>query len=623
MQISGSYKLTGDVYEGFYSCGLSMLKNGTMGKTVIKQKDDNQTIYENENGIILTVNHTKNEKTGATEVVTSIMNKGDRPQTLELLTSFVLENVAADKIYRIESFWSAEGRVKTDDVEELNLERSWNKMAIRVEKFGNLGSMPVRRYFPFVVLEDSKTGKFTAIQLYSPSSWQLEIFCQREEALTVSGGIADRDFGGWTKTLQPGEVLVAPKAVIAEGTDLDDVCNILVKTQSPNVSPVDNKMGITFNEYCTTWGNPTIENLKRLADKLYEEAPGQIQYLVMDSGWYLADGEYWWERAGDWNVDKGRFPNGLKELTDYIRSKGMIPGIWFEFEVACDKTELYHQTEHLLKKDGVPLTIANRRFVDMEDPWIQNYLKEKMIGLLKDNGFGYVKIDYNDTIGIGVDGRECLAENLRRNVLATQEFFKTLRKEIPELVIENCSSGGHRLEPSFMQLASMASFSDAHEIPSLPIIAANVQRVIRAEQNQVWAVMRKGDSPARIFYSLCSTFMGRMGLSGDIYDLSDEQWKLLKDGMDFYIKASEIIKNGKTLVNKCSTKSYNYPKGEQLVVRQFENKYLVVFHRFENSKNAEDTMKNWFGDFADLKILHTYGNADEDFSAQAWILKNF
>ena len=134
-------------------------------------------------------------------------------------------------------------------------------------------------------------------------------------------------------------------------------------------------------------------------------------------------------------------------------------------------------------------------------------------------------------MGMGCDGPEGMGENLRKKVIVTQNFFRKMKKELPDLVIENCSSGGHRLEPSFMELASMASFSDAHECLSLPIIAANMHRVIKPSQSQIWAVMRAGDSDERIWYSICSTFLGRMGLSGDVYDLNDHQWELLSQGM--------------------------------------------------------------------------------------------
>ena len=606
-------KLVGDEYAGFYSCGLTMLDSSTMRRFGDPVEADGKVERCSEDGLCLTSVTTKSPYSDAYEVRTSFANDSDKEVTLEMMTSFLLPEIKADRLYRILSFWSAEGRVKTDELKELNMEHSWNHMAFRVEKFGNVGSMPVRKYFPFVALEDSESGEFFALQLYSPSSWQIELTLRRDDRVTLSGGIADRDFGQWTKTIKPGEKLDAPKAVFATGKSLEEACDKLVKAQHPNISPVDDHMGITFNEYCTTWGNPTIDNLKKLADKL---AGRGIQYLVMDSGWYSDCGN-WWEYRGDWSINKKRFPNGLKELADYIRAKDMIPGIWFEFEVAGYKTDAFQNSPHFVKKDGVPLTIGGARFWDMEDPYVEDYLTKNVIGRLKEDGFGYIKVDYNDTLGMGCDGEESMGENLRRKVLATQKFFKKMRKEIPDLVIENCSSGGHRLEPSFMELASQASFSDAHEIVSLPLIAANLHRVIRPEQSQIWAVLRANDSEERIYYSLCATMLGRMGLSGDIYDLSDRQSTLLDEAIAFYREAAPIIKDGSTIVNKADTVSYNNPTGSQLVLRQYGDQALCVFHRFHESKSLEEFAKEQGIDLSKYQEMKRYGIAECDMSAEA------
>ena len=610
-------KLMGDEYCGFYSAGLTMLDNSSMRRFGNTYESGSETILTSDDGLKLTVSYEKSPYSDATEVLTSFENGSSEPITLEMLTSFLLPEVKADKVHRILSFWSAEGRVKTDELVDLNMEHSWNNMAFRVEKFGTVGSMPVRKYFPFVALEDSETHSFTAVQLYSPASWQIELTVRAGDVVRLSGGIADRDFGQWTKTVKPGEVFLAPKAVVATGSSLEEVCDKLVKAQHPDISPVDDNMGITFNEYCATWGNPTIDNLKRLADKI---AGKGIQFLVMDSGWYSDCGN-WWEYRGDWSINRNRFPGGLKELADYIRDKGMIPGIWFEFEVAAPKSGLYDNPEHFVKKDGVPLTVGGARFWNMEDPYVETYLDKYVLGNLRDNGFGYIKVDYNDTMGVGCDGPEGPGENLRRKVLATQEYFKKLRRELPDLVIENCSSGGHRLEPSFMELASQASFSDAHEIPSLPLIAANLHRVIRPEQSQIWAVMRAADSDSRIYYSLCATFLGRMGLSGDVYDLSDRQWSLLDDGMAFYREAAPIIKDGYTFFNYADTKSYNNPTGSQLVLRVYDDKVLCVYHRFADSVDIDSFAKRHGIDVFSHKVLKKYGNASEDFSAESYIFE--
>ena len=180
-------------------------------------------------------------------------------------------------------------------------------------------------------------------------------------------------------------------------------------------------------------------------------------------------------------------------------------------------------------------------------------------------------------------------------------------------MIENCSSGGHRLEPSMMELVSQASFSDAHETTAIPIIAANLHAAIRPEQSQIWAVLRADDSEERIFYSIVSTFLGRMCLSGDIYDLSDEQWRLVEEGMAFYRKAADIIKYGTTVYRSCNTASYNHPQGEQVLIREWKNSGLAILHRFENSEDIRPDFPKG------SRILFEYGRADRDFSAKAWI----
>ena len=76
------------------------------------------------------------------------------------------------------------------------------------------------------------------------------------------------------------------------------------------------------------WADPTTEKELPLIDAA---ADAGCEYYCIDAGWY-ADGE-WWDGVGEWKESKKRFPNGIKEVTDYIRKKGMIPGAWLEIEV--------------------------------------------------------------------------------------------------------------------------------------------------------------------------------------------------------------------------------------------------------------------------------------------------
>lgn len=602
-------KLREDAHNGWFSNGLSFSGNESTRSLVKKTETDNKIVYENNKGHVVTLNMIKNADT--LELSTSFKNDGTETAILELLSSFAIKGIKADKIYRLQSFWSAEGKLRTESIHDLQLEPSWNRVGMRVEKFGNLGSMPVRKYFPFIALEDSESGQFIAVLLYTSSSWQIEIICKENDNLTITGGIADRDFGHWFKNIKSGEGFTTPKAVVAFGSSLYEVCDKLVKAQKPDISPLDKDMSIAFNEYCTTWGNPSLPNIRKICDKLKGKG---IKYLVIDSGWY-GKNEGWWASVGDWDVNYDKFPGGLKQAADYIRECGMIPGLWFEFESVGRESIHWNNAEHLLKKDGVVLTVGDKRFWDMSDPWVINYLYNAVIKTLKDCGFGYIKVDYNDTIGIGCDGAESLGEGLRQRVEATKAFFRLIKQEIPDIIIENCSSGGHRLEPSIMELVSQASFSDAHETKAIPIIAANVQRVIKPSQSQIWAVMRAKDNDSRIYYSIINTFFGRMCLSGDIYDLSDRQWSLIDDGIAFYKEAADIIRDGITIKYENHTASYNRPQGEQLVIRKKDNRLLVIAHRFENSQDIDAAFCEG------RKIIREYGKLDNDFSAKAWILE--
>ncbi|MBR2854940.1 MAG: alpha-galactosidase, partial [Clostridia bacterium] len=222
----------------------------------------------------------------------------------------------------------------------------------------------------------------------------------------------------------------------------------------------------------------------------------------------------------------------------------------------------------------------NRRFLDMRKEDVHEYLEERVIGLLKQCGFEYTKIDYNCCIGMGCDDPDSIGEGLRQNMQGTLRFFRRLREAVPGITIENCSSGGHRLEPSLMAVTDMASFSDAHECAEIPIIAANLHRVILPAQSQIWAVLQANDSIRRINYSLINTFLGVMCISGDVIHLSEEQWRKVDEGTDFYRRVRHIIRDGVSAFFGEVSESWRHPEGWQAVVRTAGEETLAVIHTF-------------------------------------------
>lgn len=591
-------KLVGDMHPNSYAMGSSMRDSGSSNaldyksQEIVNGEHSTQVITTLEDARGYTAKHivTYYEGDLSFELRTEYTNHSDAPITLEMLTSFELGNItpfiegdAPDSllVHRLRSKWSHEGRLHTETVEDLQLEPSWSTWSVSSERFGQVGSMPVKKFFPFVGIEDKVNHVLWGAQLAHEASWQMEIY-RRDDGLHISGGLADREFGHWMKTLAPGETFVTPTAILTTCTgDIEVLTQRLTQAGEKYLEDApesEQSLPIIFNEYCTTWGCPSHENISGIVNAIKDKG---FSYFVIDCGWFKEDGIPWDISMGDYNISPTLFPEGLDKTVSLIKENGMKPGIWFEIDNIGSAAKAFHNTEHQLKRDGYPITTYSRRFWDMNDPWVEDYLTEKVIGTLNKYGFEYMKMDYNDTIGLGSDDPDSLGEGLRKNMEASVAFVKKVAKEVPGIVLENCSSGGHKLEPLMMGLCSMASFSDAHECPEIPIIAANLHRAILPRQSQIWAVIRKHDSLKRIAYSVANTFLGRMCLSGDVTNLSEEQWNVIDNGIAFYKEIAPIIKKGFTYRFGSHITSERHPHGWQGVVRVGENgKAYALVHTF-------------------------------------------
>ena len=150
----------------------------------------------------------------------------------------------------------------------------------------------------------------------------------------------------------------------------------------------------------------------------------------------------------------------------------------------------------------------------------------------------------------------------------------------------------HHEKQLFINITDVSSFSDAHELYEIPIVAANVLNHIIPAKSLVWAVLRKNDSDKRLIYSLSATFLGRMCLSGEITDLNDGQKSIVKNAIKLYKSITDIILNGKTTREGTKILNYRYPEGYQALTRlnYKEDKGFAVVHKYS-------------GDIKDIKII--------------------
>ncbi len=574
-------------------------------------------------------------KTGVFTVNVRYDNRTKTPRTLEYLASLSLGgimnaegNTVGLKLHRMTSAWSRECRLKTDEFSHLGLDMSWGRYGVKSERWGQVGSMPNRGYFPFGAVEDEASGLIWGVMQEAPFSWQMEVY-EEKETCSLTSGFTDFETGHWRKTVPAGGSFTTYSArFCVKRGGVNDVCNAFVHEQDGRLRPPasEEEMPVMYNEYCATWGNPTE---KKIEKQLAAVAPLGVKYFVIDSGWYKPQDRGWCNAIGDWNVNSDYFPD-MKRVVEKINAKGMQAGIWYEFEVTGRDSEVFGYEEQHLQREGKVITSKNRRFLDLRRSDVTEYLQAKMLRPLKEYGFKYIKIDYNDTYGVGCDSADgaALGEGGRQVAEESMNWYDRLKSAIPDLVIENCSSGGSRIEPLRMSKVSMCSFSDAHECNEIPLVAANVSRVIPARQSQIWAVIRKGESSSRTIYSLCAAMMGRICLSGDINRRDEEKMALIKAGLDFYEKIKEIVRRGDIKVIDNTVEYYRAPKGRQVYIKDYGESRLVIVHFLESEERVKLPLEGYelAEAYTDLnyrvdKNADALRIAGENFHAGAFLLK--
>ncbi len=535
------------------------------------------------------------------ECNTEFYNNTGKEQLLEYITSVSLDALGSclsddgsKKLvfHDFKAGWSMEGLHQANTLTALGLERSWGTSAESL-RFGAVGCRAVREYHPYGALEDTENGYICGVYLAHNASWLMEM-TRITNNLSLSIGLTDTITGSWSKKIPDGTSFTTPTAMISvtKGS-IAELSNRLLSMRHKAIDAYGEEgMPILYNDFVTTWGHPTEKALLEMADIL---KAGKTKYFVMDDGWFTP------HAAGDWRPDPVAFPSGMKEYCKMIREKGMVPGIWMEYECCeapCDS--FGPEYDHMkIKKNGrvvVGEVINGRResFWDFRNPDAIKYLDEKVIKFLKENGFGYIKVDYNTMPGAVIDGEESGGENVRQHMEQVREFYKRMKREIPDLIIENCASGGCRLEPSMMDVTAMSSASDTHEVYEGAVVAANLHYLIPPRQSQVWCTLKPEYDHDHFTHIISIGFLGRLCWSGLIAELSKDQLEQMWNAENFYEKVCHIIKHGNSYIYRTDICSFTTPTGTQAVVRYSENKSeaLVVTHCFKDKKELEIELKD-------------------------------
>ena len=510
------------------------------------------------------------EDTDAVRVYTEVKNIFKEEIVLEEVSAFVLTGFgengidSAKDLYftRFTQSHHIECQPRTFSFEELGLFRANTESQKRIAG-SNVGSWSTKEELPQGIIEDAERGAFTMFQIESNASWYYEVADSQEEYYLYLGG-ANFPFGGWGKVLQPNETYRTPKVAVAFGNSLNEVIGEMTKYRRhiAGQNDCDAALPTIFNEYMhLSWDSPTEENTKKIASVV---AKTGVEYYVIDCGWHNEeDGDKVYPYIGQWKESKTRFPNGVRKTTDFIRSLGMKAGLWIEPEVIgiyCKEMLDYYDNDCFLQRNGKRLAVMGRHFLDFRTRKVLDYMTETIRRMVEDYGAEYIKFDYNQDCGVGTDYLAfCAGEGLEQCAKAYLKWVDDMRAKFPNVLFETCSSGGMRMDYETLSHFSIVSTSDQTDYLKYPYIVGNILSGVLPEQAAVWSypvgcgVVGKpltcdkewvgiNITNERIVMNMINSFLGRMHLASHLELLTEEQLKLVKEGVEYYKTLSEVKK---------------------------------------------------------------------------------
>lgn len=436
-------------------------------KTEICQVDNTITsIYYFENGLKVTNIAKKYDSFGVYEWVNYFENTSDQPTrvisdlwdcdcTLSIEyeddckpCSFLPDKNAATKIYSpTGSTWHA--KEFYCNIDEISGNRHLNHITPGETKtYSASNGRSSEAKAPFFNIHKNGSGYVFAIGW--SGQWNCSV-SRTNDTITFKSKIEDTKF-----CIMPGEsfrtssVFMMPyRADYIESQNLWRrfiKCELspIGKDKRPSYAPISAQL----------WGGMSShEVLKRIDFINDNNIP--FDCIWMDAGWYGSDthptpDEFegdWHAHTGDWVVSPNIHPNELKDVSDAIHNSGKKFLLWFEPERVIKTTPIaLSHPEYFFKSiyaddNNLLLNLGNI------DAW--NYCYNLLSEKIRELKIDWLRIDYNfEPLTYWRNGEDENRKGINeiKYINGLYKLLDALLEEFPELMIDDCASGGKRID---------------------------------------------------------------------------------------------------------------------------------------------------------------------------------
>ena len=319
-----------------------------------------------------------------------------------------------------------------------------DKAPNKTKSFANIGGRSSEGTMPFFDVTASDNGYIAAIGW--TGDWKAK-FSKQDNGIQIKTGLKETKF-----YLKPGEKIRTTSILIMKYNSDEDKHNkfrkLIKKHFSHKSTTGASRDGLMAFEM---WGGLTSdEMIKRIHElKKYDI---KFEDIWIDAGWYgnctKCDDTFsgdWSSHTGEWEVNKRVHPKELMDVSECAKSAGMKLMLWFEPERAVDGTVITKEHPEWF------MELPNRR------DKILNYGKEEVLNYVCNLVEKYVKeLDlscYRQDFNVQLTDyfKENDEENRRgiteiKHISGMYKVWDYILERFPQIIIDNCSSGGRRID---------------------------------------------------------------------------------------------------------------------------------------------------------------------------------
>ncbi|MCR4762930.1 MAG: alpha-galactosidase [Lachnospiraceae bacterium] len=498
-------------------------------------------LADRETGLELTLCYTVFE--GIPAVVRSVRahNRGEKTIAIRRLMSCSLDMDVQDlRLLTLNGTW---GREKHKQI---------LPVGIGTQQVSSIRGISSHQAHPFLGLmaehAGQESGEVYGFNLIYSGNFLAQTERDQFDRVRVQLGIHPKDFC-WE--LAPGESFQSPEAVLvysAEGIDgMTHAFHELFRNHLLRSPWLYRERPVLINNWEATFFDFDLEKLLTIARRAAKEG---IELLVMDDGWFgrRKDDN---SSLGDWTVNEEKLPGGIARLSEELAKLNMKLGIWFEPEMVSPDSDLYRaHPDWAFSFDGrTPCRARNQYVLDLTRREVRDAVFDQIAAVLDSGEVAYVKWDMNrplTDVASHAEGGQSGAL-FHRFVLGTYELQERLITRYPELLLENCSSGGGRFDAGMLYYSPQIWTSDntdaierlaIQEGTAMLYPMSTMGAHISVSPSQ--AVGRLVPMATRGHVALAGTF----GYELDINHLPEEDAALISGQIALYHRYGDLVREG-------------------------------------------------------------------------------